>query len=49
MLDHTQNILIAHDESYHEGIVGIVSGRITEEYYKPSMILHISEEKGMAV
>jgi len=43
------NILLAMDKSFHEGIVGIVSGRITEKYNKPSIVLHISESKGIAV
>ncbi len=43
------NILMAMDKSFHEGIVGIVAGRITEKYNKPSIVLHISESKGIAV
>lgn len=43
------NILLAMDKSFHEGIVGIVSGRITEKYNKPSIVLHISESKWIAV
>lgn len=42
-------ILIATDPSFHEGIVGIVAGRITEKYHKPSIVLHISKEKNIAV
>lgn len=37
------------DPSFHEGIVGIVAGRITEKYNKPSIVLHISHTKGIAV
>lgn len=48
-IDVEQKILIATDHSYHEGIVGIVSGRITEKYTKPSMVLHMCEERGIAV
>lgn len=43
------NILLAFDESFHEWIVGIVAGRITEKYNKPSIILHISHHKNIAV
>lgn len=48
-IDVQQSILIATDPSFHEGIVGIVAGRITEKYNKPSIVLHISSEKNIAV
>lgn len=48
-IDITQPILIATDPSFHEGVVGIVAGRLTEKYHKPSIVLHISKEKNIAV
>lgn len=48
-LDINQNIMILCGEEYHEGIVGIVAGRLTEKYYKPSMVLKIDREKGIWV
>lgn len=42
-----KKILIAHGDHFHEGIVGIVSGRITEKYNKPSMILKVNAEKNL--
>jgi single-stranded-DNA-specific exonuclease len=40
-----EKILIATDEDFHEGIVGIVAGRLTEKYTKPCMILKIDKKK----
>lgn len=37
------------DEGFHEGIVGIVAGRITEKYNKPSAVFKIDTEKQHAV
>ena len=48
-IDSSQPILIATDPSFHEGIVGIVAGRLTEKHHKPSIVLHISKEKNIAV
>jgi single-stranded-DNA-specific exonuclease len=48
-LDLDQNILILCSEEYHEGIVGIVAGRLTEKYRKPSVVLKIDTEKGFGV
>lgn len=48
-IDINQSILITTDPSFHEGVVGIVAGRITEKYNKPSIVLHISNEKNIAV
>ena len=44
-----QNFLFVCDEEFHEGIVGIVAGRITEKYNKPSAVFKIDQEKHQAV
>ncbi len=49
MLDFEKKMLIAYHEEFHEWIVGIVSWRITEKYYKPSMIMKIDQERQLAV
>ena len=48
-VDPDQAFLYVCDEEFHEGIVGIVSGRITEKYNKPSAVFKIDIEKGHAV
>lgn len=48
-IDMTQKMIVAYSQNFHEGIVGIVSGRLTEKYYKPSIVLKVDEEKGIAV
>lgn len=48
-LDADQRFLYVCDADFHEGIVGIVSGRITEKYNKPSAVFKIDDEKGQAV
>ena len=40
-----EKILIAAAPEFHEGIVGIVAGRLTEKYTKPSVVFKIDEEK----
>lgn len=32
-------LIIAKDESFQPGIVGLVAGRLTEEYYRPAIIM----------
>ncbi len=49
VLDLSKKMLVASHGEFHEGIVGIISGRITEKYNKPSMILKINEEKQIGV
>ncbi len=48
-VDLTQKIVIAESEDFHEWIVGIVSGRLTEKYHKPSAVFKIDKEKWTAV
>lgn len=42
-------LLIAGGVDFHEGVVGIVSGRLTERHYKPSLVYKHDEETGLIV
>ncbi len=48
-IDLDKKILVVYSEDFHEGIVWIVSGRLTEKYYKPSMVMKVDQEKHSAV
>ena len=43
-----ENILLAVGD-FHEWVIGIVAGRLTEKYNKPSIVLSIQKEKNQAV
>lgn len=34
-----QNLLIVHADDFHEGIIGLIAGRLTERYAKPSIVI----------
>lgn len=42
------SLIFAGDESFQPGIVGLVAGRLTEEYYRPAVVLEIGEEQSRA-
>lgn len=44
-LDHRRSIVI-YNEAWHKGVIGIVASRLTEQYYRPAVVLTQSE--GMA-
>lgn len=48
-VDPEQNIVIAHSEDYHAGIIWIVAWRLTEQNHKPSMVMSINKDDGVAV
>lgn len=39
-----QPLLIASDREYPMGIAGLVASRLTEEYYRPSIVIHVAED-----
>ncbi len=43
-----KNLLFIADESYQQGIVGLVAGRMVEEYYLPSIIIAKGEKYSRA-
>lgn len=42
------NILCIAKEGWHQGVVGIVASKLVEKYYKPTIILSIDKEEGIA-
>ena len=41
-----KKIIVLADKSYNQGIVGLIAGRITEEYYRPTLVIAL--EKGIS-
>jgi single-stranded-DNA-specific exonuclease len=37
-------LLIEGDESYSSGVIGLVAGRLTDEFYKPTVIINLGSE-----
>ncbi|GGH85768.1 single-stranded-DNA-specific exonuclease [Pullulanibacillus pueri] len=46
--DTQQTVIVVAGEDWHEGVVGIVASRIVEAYYRPTIVLSIDPETGMA-
>jgi single-stranded-DNA-specific exonuclease len=40
-----QNLLFVADESYQQGVIGLVAGKLADEYYRPSIVVSIGEKK----
>jgi single-stranded-DNA-specific exonuclease len=40
------NLIIVHSDKYHEGVVGLIAGRLMEQFYKP--VIAISVSNGIA-
>ncbi len=38
-------IIIVEDESFHEGIVGIIAGQLSAQYHRPAIVLTTSEHR----
>jgi single-stranded-DNA-specific exonuclease len=41
-------LIFAQDASFQPGIVGLVAGRLTEEYYRPTVVMELGEEESRA-
>lgn len=37
--EHLEKMLIIDDASYPEGVIGLVAGRLVEEYYRPAIVI----------
>src|SRR3989344_4214267 len=43
-----EKILVVADEAYHQGVIGLIAGKLTEEFYRPSVVLSIKGEQAKA-
>ena len=37
-------VLVLHDTEWHEGVIGIVAGRVRERFGKPALIIALNED-----
>jgi len=43
-----RSLLFISDESYQQGVIGLVAGKLVEEFYKPSIVVSIGEKYSKA-
>ncbi|MBO8172623.1 MAG: single-stranded-DNA-specific exonuclease RecJ [Bacillaceae bacterium] len=43
-----RSFLVVAQKGWNEGVIGIVASRLVEKYYRPTIVLSIDEESGMA-
>lgn len=48
-MDNEQMIIFTASDEFHEGVIGIVAGKLTEKFRKPSIVLSIDKTKWHAV
>ena len=45
---YNKNLILVANKSFHHGVIGIVASKILDKYYKPSIIMEIKENEGLA-
>lgn len=45
---HDTKILVVEHESYHQGIIGLIAGKLTEKYYLPAIVISKGETTSKA-
>ena len=48
MQDSLKKIIIVAHESYQQGVIGLVAGKLVEEYYRPSIVISKGEKYSKA-
>jgi len=43
--EHEQKAIVIYNEEWHKGVIGIVASRLTEIYYRPSVVLTQSNDE----
>lgn len=42
-IQQSQSVLFAASEQFHEGVIGLIAGRLVELYHKPALVMSIGE------
>ena len=45
---YNKNLILVVNKSFHHGVIGIVASKILDKYYKPTIIMEIKENEGIA-
>ena len=45
---YNKNLILVANKSFHHGVIGIVASKILDKYYKPTIIMEIKENEGIA-
>lgn len=46
---YENTVIVVAKEKFHHGVIGIVASKILDRYYKPTIIMEIKKEEGIAV
>ncbi|MDO4690808.1 MAG: single-stranded-DNA-specific exonuclease RecJ, partial [Fusobacterium sp.] len=45
---YEKNLILVASKTFHHGVIGIVASKILDKYYKPTIIMEIKEDEGIA-
>jgi single-stranded-DNA-specific exonuclease len=45
---YEKNVIVCWAKTWHEGLVGLVAGKLADKYHKPAIVLVVNPEKGYA-
>lgn len=40
-----ENLIVVASDKFHEGIIGLIAGKLVEDFYKPALVVAIDEKK----
>jgi len=44
----SEHLLVVYSKDYHEGVIGLIAGRLTDEFSKPSIVISIGSQTSKA-
>jgi len=44
----SEHLIIVDSPAYHEGVIGLIAGKLMETYYKPAIVIAVGETKAKA-
>ena len=46
--ENLPKFILAYDENFHEGVIGLIAGKLVQKFYRPSIVMAVDKETGLA-
>jgi single-stranded-DNA-specific exonuclease len=47
-MENLPKFILVHSENFHEGVIGLIAGKLVQKFYRPSIVMAMDKKTGLA-